>query len=97
MDNADYTLLREIARLKLQARKLLRIEIDVEGLVHDARYARGVLTQCESTEDEEFLLLVLTLKQKLGLLDAPRQATLASNGDDSRPPLNSKYKFGVRG
>ncbi len=91
---------RLLARFKLQVRRQLDQSIDLDRLVQDPDYARTRLAEIEDlAEDEELLVMVLTLRDIL----MPRKAAPAAPAaaaDLAPPPKSAEsrnYKFGARG
>lgn len=89
MDNDTILLL---ARFTIQARKLIGA-IDSNLLANDENYRNSIFQQIDAkAEEEELLLLSLTLRNKLGTFGKPKniEEPVSSNTSD-------KYKFGARG
>jgi hypothetical protein len=64
----DNEVLKKVAKLGVLARKQGSGKIDFNRLLTDLVYANLLLTQLETYNDEELLLLCLTLKVDLGIL-----------------------------
>lgn len=61
-----YELPRLLSRFKLQVRRLLNQQVDLEKLTREPEYARQRLAEIEDlAEDEELLVLVLRLRDLL--------------------------------
>ena len=89
----DQDTLKLLAKVKVAARKALGLDIDVQRLTHDAKYAAETLAKATQSDDENLVLLAITLQDRFGLLrDAP---PVASN-DDAKVATD-KYKYGARG
>lgn len=98
----DQSLLRELAQLRVMARKQLNLAIDLERFVADREWSRDILRQIEDADDAELVLLSLSVRSKLGLLTmaaapepapAPLPAPVIA---EAAGPAPSKYKFGAR-
>jgi hypothetical protein len=86
----DQETLKMLAKVKVAARKSLGLDIDVQRLTHDAKYAAETLAKATQSDDESLVLVAITLQDRFGLLkDAP-----AETGDATDP---EKYKYGARG
>jgi hypothetical protein len=86
----DQETLKMLAKVKVAARKSLGLDIDVQRLTHDAKYAAETLAKATQSDDESLVLVAITLQDRFGLLkDAPAEA-----GDTADP---EKYKYGARG
>lgn len=91
----DNDTLKLLARFTIQARKIIG-SIDTNLLAKDALYSASIFQKVEELADEELVLLSLTLRQKLGLLEVNN--TKSSPDTEPEPPEDkSKYKFGARG
>ena len=87
----DQETLKLLAKVKVAARKAVGLDIDVQRLTHDAKYATEVLGKAMQTDNEELVLAAITLQDKFGLLkEAPPEAPSTEAAD-------AKYKFGARG
>lgn len=90
----DQSLLRNLVKLKVFARRQFGKDVDVERIVADKEYAREILDLVEQSNDEDTLLLALTLKSELGIL-------VAAPAKDESPPrkqsAGNKYIGGARG
>ena len=85
-------LLRLLARFKLQVRRELDQAVDLERLKNDIEYARTRLAEIEeSTADEEVLLTVLRLREKL----LPGHYVMVSAAVDPAV-TEQRYLFGAR-
>jgi len=90
----DQETLKLLAKVKVAARKALGLEIDIQRLTHDSRYAGEILEKASVTDNEELVLAAITLQDRFGLLadkPKPAKAEPAENED------KDKYKFGARG
>jgi len=79
-------------------------KIEMARLINEKPYAYQVLTQIEQLEDGELRPLVLTLKDKFGLLSPPTKKTEPLAQESAAPPVPKKspppagrYKYGPRG
>jgi hypothetical protein len=85
-------LARMLAKFKLQVRRSLDQSVDLERLKNEPAYARQRLAEIEeATTDEELLVSLLLLRDRLALKQGPTPA---------RPPVpakGGKYLFGARG
>lgn len=91
----DNDTLKLLARFTIQARKLIG-SIDTNLLAKDALYSAKIFQRVEELADEELVLLSLTLRQKLGLLQ-PNNTKSTPDEEPEPPQDNTKYKFGARG
>ncbi|WP_137940046.1 hypothetical protein [Chitinivorax sp. B] len=92
----DIELVRLLARLKLQVRRVLNQAVDLEKLAGDANYAKQRLTEIENqTEDEELLVTLITLRARL-LPDGTQTLLLQGEPAQNKPRTPSKYMFGAR-
>ncbi len=93
--NEDIELLRFLARLKLQVRRELDQSVDLERLKNDPEYARMRLGEIEdSTADEDLLVLVLRLREKLLKHQPVAAAAVAETA--ARPAPEQRYLHGAR-
>jgi hypothetical protein len=91
----DNDTLKLLARFTIQARKIIG-SIDTNLLAKDALYSASIFQRVEELADEELVLLSLTLRQKLGLLEV-NNAKSSPDTEPEPPEGKSKYKFGARG
>lgn len=96
----DQNALRNLARLKLVARKQFGMDVDVQRMVSDNGYARDMLDRIEQSDDEDTLVLALSMRNDLGLLvsaasEPPPAAVPAAAVRE--PAAQRKYIGGVRG
>jgi CHASE2 domain-containing sensor protein len=85
----DQEILKLLAKVKVAARKSIGLDIDVQRLTHDAKYAAETLAKASQSDDEALVLLAITLQDRFGLLkDSP-----AESPEDAK----DKYKYGARG
>ncbi len=88
----DQDTLKLLAKVKVAARKVLGLEIDVQRLTHDRDYAKQILEKASQSDNEDLVLAAITLEDRFGLLaDKPPPA----RPDGAEDP--DKYKFGARG
>lgn len=87
----DQDTLKLLAKVKVAARKAIGLDIDVQRLTHDAKYAAETLAKATQCDDENLVLLAITLQDRFGLL---RDAPPAASNDE---PNADKYKYGARG
>ncbi|MES2932380.1 MAG: hypothetical protein V4805_02690 [Pseudomonadota bacterium] len=94
MDNETFQLL---ARFIIKTRKIIGA-VDSNRLVNDQKYAAETFDKVEAVADEEVMMLSLTLRHRLGLLQQepakPEQVKKPEPAPE--PPSPSKYKFGAR-
>jgi hypothetical protein len=83
----DNEVLKKVAKLGILARKQGTVKIDFSRLLTDKDYADQLLNQLEAYNNEELLLLCLTLKVDLGIL--PRN--LASGSDKTEKTDTKRY------
>ena len=95
-DSIEYA--RQLARFKLAVRRQLDQTVDLERLVQDPAYAQVRLAQIEEiADDEDLLVMVLTLRHKL-LPARPlvvAKPVLASSSAE-KTVVSRDYKFGAR-
>jgi hypothetical protein len=94
MDNEMFSLL---AKFMVRSKRFVGA-LDSERLLSDRQYAASICQKIEEMGDEEDVLLALTFKHKLGLLQnvqasAPGGITVDANSDST----DKKYTFGARG
>jgi hypothetical protein len=91
----DQETLKLLAKVKVVARKVLGLEIDVQKLTHDREYAAEVLAKATHSDNEDLVLAAITLQDRFGLLsEVPAKAEESAEGRGVSP---DKYKFGARG
>lgn len=86
----DQETLKLLTKVKVTARRAIGLEIDVQRLTHDPRYANEVLGNAAGSDDEDLVLAALTLQSRFGLLEVSAPEA----------PVNApaeKYKYGARG
>jgi CHASE2 domain-containing sensor protein len=89
----DQDTLKMLAKVKVAARKAIGLDIDVQRLTHDHKYAAETLAKATQSDDEALVLLAITLQDRFGLLnDAPP----AGQSADAKASAE-KYKYGARG
>lgn len=88
-------LTRLLAKFKLNVRRRLNLSVNLERLQNEPDYAREQLAALEERiEDEELLVTLLTLRDRL----VPKPAIapeIASPKEPATEPL-SRYRFGPR-
>jgi hypothetical protein len=90
----DQETLKLLAKVKVTARKIIGLEIDVQRLTHDREYASQILEKATHSDDEGLVLAAITLQDRFGLLaDTPTKVEEAKAKEGSA----DKYKFGARG
>jgi hypothetical protein len=89
----DQETLKLLAKVKVAARKSVGVDIDIQRLTHDAKYASEVLGKATQSDDESLVLCAITLQDKFGLLKEAR----SESADASAAVAEDKYKFGARG
>ena len=86
----DQDTLKLLAKVKVAARKAIGLDIDVQRLTHDHKYAVETLAKATQSDDENLVLCAITLQDRFGLLkDAPPVAAASDSAE--------KYKYGARG
>lgn len=89
----DNEILKKVAKLGILARKQGTTKLDFNRLLTDSAYANLMLSELERCDDEELLLLCLSLKQDLGLL-----SNMLGNSPKPAAVTNStRYMFSTRG
>lgn len=89
----DQSMLKNLVKLKLFARRQFGKDVDVERIVANKEYAREILDMVEQSDDEETLLLALTLKRDLGILAVePAKAETPP----TKPSVANQYIGGAR-
>lgn len=99
MSEIELETARLLARFKLQVRRSIDMAVDLAALVDDAGYAEKLLREVEDrAEDEELLLMVIRLRERLRALQMPAPAAAPANDDAARPQRAGRdYRFGARG
>lgn len=99
MSEIELETARLLARFKLQVRRGLDMAVDLTALVDDAAYADTLLRQVEDrADDEELLLLVIRLRERLRAQRLPPPAAAPANDDAAKPQRAGRdYRFGARG
>jgi len=104
MSEHEIETVRLLARFKLQVRRSLDRGVDLKALAADAAYAEEVLADVEErAEDEELLVLVLRLRERLLPVRAPAPVVAVSVPapvDEVPVPAarpTRDYRFGARG
>lgn len=83
-----------LARFKLQVKRTLHEAVDLEQLTRDPAYARQRLAEIEEAAmDEDLLVMVLRLREKL--LPTARTATQKAPSADSHQETRN-YRLGAR-
>lgn len=89
----DNEILKKVAKLGVLARKNGMGKLDYNRLLTDSAYANQLLSELEGSNDEELLLLCLSLKVDLvilpGSLHQPEAKTKVED--------NTRYLFSSRG
>ena len=98
----DQNALRNLARLKLVARRQFGLDVDIQRIVADRAYAREILDRVEQSEDEDTLVLALSIGSELGMLSGAAAQPAAPAGPvetvvAQQPAAPKKYVGGVRG
>jgi hypothetical protein len=86
----DQETLKLLTKVKVTARRTIGLEIDVQRLTHDSKYANEVLGNVAGSDNEDLVLAALTLQSRFGLLEPAAPEAPVSNPAE-------KYKFGARG
>jgi len=100
MSEAEIELARLLARFKLQVKRALGRSVNLTAMMNDPAYARATLDEIEElADDEEFLLLVICLREKLApaAVAAPVVPAPASEAAPARSQALRDYRFGARG
>lgn len=89
--------LQELARFKVLLRKNTAESVQIERFLTDQPYQSQCLDRAEDSDDEELMMLAMTLRARLGRLGAGDQAflseipptvqTAASHSADSHPVI----------
>ncbi|THF63535.1 hypothetical protein E6O51_04325 [Pseudothauera rhizosphaerae] len=91
---------RLLARFKLQVRRSLDMAVDLAALTADEQYAEKLLHEVEErAEDEELLLMVVRLRDRLRAQYQPAPVVEPANEEVVKPatPAVRDYRFGARG
>jgi hypothetical protein len=91
--SVDNEVLKKVAKLGVLARKNGVVKLDYNRLLTDRGYANQLLSELEANNDEDLLLLCLSLKVDLGILPGNFQTPSAQ-------PISSdqtRYLFSSRG
>lgn len=108
MSAEDIELLRLLARFKLQLRRLHDRAVDLSALKADSEYAELILAEVEElAEDEELLVLVLQLRERLARPNVEAAVALspvvpeilpaAHSPSHSQAQIARHYRYGARG
>lgn len=92
----DQDLFRQLAKVSIVVKKMTGQSIDLTRIVNDHDYASRTLALLDGAEDEEIIVLGLSLKSRLGLLTGPKPEEPVSKPAQSLGE-GGKYKFGARG
>jgi hypothetical protein len=68
--DVDNEILKKVAKLGVLARKQGTIKLDFNRLLTDRSYANQLLSELEGSNDEDLVLLCLSLKVDFGILPA---------------------------
>jgi len=91
--SVDNEILKKVAKLGVLARKNGIIKLDYNRLLTDSAYANQLLSELEGSNDEDLLLLCLSLKVDLGILPGSLTKTLVKPKDEDK----TRYLFSSRG
>jgi hypothetical protein len=86
----DQETLKLLTRVKVSARKAIGLDIDVSRLTRDRHYANQVLGDAARSDNEDLVLVALTLQDKFGFFEEPKAEPVAAAAGD-------KYILGARG
>lgn len=89
----DNEILKKVAKLGVLARKNGASKLDYNRLLTDKAYANLLLSELEACNDEDMLLLCLSLKVDLGVL--PSQLQTVTNKPE--PEGKTRYLYSSRG
>lgn len=89
----DNEILKKVAKLGVLARKNGTTKLDYNRLLTDKAYANQLLSELEACNDEDLLLLCLSLKVDLGILPG----SLPMPTDKTVVPESTRYMFSSRG
>jgi len=90
----DQETLKLLAKVKVAARKAIGLDIDIERLTHDRKYASDILGKATQCDDEALVYVAITLQDRFGLLkESPPPA---ANEGEARVN-GEKYMYGARG
>lgn len=89
----DNEILKKVAKLGVLARKHGTVKLDFNRLLTDNLYADQLLSSLEASNDEELLLLCLSLKVDFGILPG----TVLSKQTKVIPTESTRYVYGPRG
>lgn len=89
----DNEVLKKVAKLGVLARKHGTFKIDFNRLLTEKFYADQLLSELENCNDEELLLLCLSIKVDLGVLPSSD----GNKPNKSAPTDSSRYVFSTRG
>jgi|AOMQ01.1.fsa_nt_gi hypothetical protein len=91
--DVDNEILKKVAKLGVLARKQGTIKLDFNRLLTDRSYANQLLSELEGSNDEDLVLLCLSLKVDFGILPATldtRSIKFAESGP-------TRYIYSTRG
>ena len=91
--DVDNEILKKVAKLGVLARKQGTIKLDFNRLLTDRSYANQLLSELEGSNDEDLVLLCLSLKVDFGILPATfetRSVKFAETGP-------TRYVYSPRG
>lgn len=91
--DVDNEILKKVAKLGVLARKQGTIKLDFNRLLTDRSYANQLLSELEGSNDEDLVLLCLSLKVDFGILPAAletRSIKFAETGP-------TRYIYSTRG
>jgi hypothetical protein len=90
----DQALLKTLAQFKILLKKEKGLPVDLEKMVHDAAYARQMLTAAEDSTNETLVLSAVTIRDKLGHFNTASPQKTAEEKKAEGPA--SKYLHGAR-
>jgi len=95
----DQQMLKKLALFKMGFKKLTGRSADIARFINDKDYALATLSAAEETDDADLVLLALTLKADLGLLNDPvvEKTRLPEAKPSEKLAPDKKYVFGARG
>lgn len=96
MSTEEIELIRLLARFKLQLRRLHDRAVDLSALKTDREYAARVLAEVEElTDDEELLVVVLQLRERV--LRGKAMPAVPDALPAAQMPASRDYRYGARG
>ena len=91
--DVDNEILKKVAKLGVLARKQGTIKLDFNRLLTDRSYANQLLSELEGSNDEDLVLLCLSLQIDFGILPA----TLETRSIKFAETSPTRYVYSPRG